>query len=103
MPCGVVLVSDATGRELSIRLPTALGQASLKSLNPAEAKFLSRDQFRLDRGPERGGWIVQSDPYATNPLYINGGAIPPDGAVLKSGDVLSIKDKYFRLSVRLLP
>ncbi len=101
-PPGVVLVCDATGKELSIRVAATLGNALLKNLDPAEIRFVSSDQLRLEKAVDRGGWLVFNVAYATNPLYLNGAVVPPEGALLKTGDKLSIKDKYFRLTVRLL-
>ena len=101
-PPGVVLVCDATGKELPVRVPVTLGSASLKSLDPTEIKFVSAEQLRLEKAVNRGGWVVFNVTYATNPIYLNGAVIPAEGALLKTGDKLSIKDKYFHLTVRLL-
>jgi hypothetical protein len=100
-PAGVVLTSAASGKELSVRLPTMVGQAVLRRLAPDECKYASTDQFRVDKSPERGGWVVYAIPYAANPTYLNGAPIPADGQVLKAGDSLSIKGKYLLLSVSL--
>ena len=101
-PAGVTLTSEATGQQITLRISTTLGQSSLKSLDPAEIRFVSSDQFRIEKDPARGGWVLFNVAYATNPLFINGASIPVEGAVLKTGDRLSIKDKYFRLAVQLL-
>ena len=101
-PPGVVLTCDATGRELTLHLPTTLGQSSLKVLDPSDARFLSPEQFRVDKVPERGGWVLAHIPYATNPTYVNGEPALAEGSLLNTGDSVSIKDKYFRLTVRLL-
>jgi hypothetical protein len=99
---GVALVSDATGREVQVRIPTSMGAASLARLGDPEVKYVSGDQFKVERRPDQGGWAVVNSVLATNPLFLNGAPIPAEGVVLKQGDKLSIKDKFFRLTVRLL-
>lgn len=101
-PSGVSLVSDATGKEVLCRLPTTFGGLSLKLLGDPEVKYVSNEQFKLEKRVDQGGWAVVDIPWATNPVYLNGTSIPPEGALLKEGDKLSIKDKFFRLTVRLL-
>ena len=101
-PPGVALVSDATGKELQARIPATFGAAALKSLGDSEVKFVSSEQFKLEKRIDLGGWVIASIPWATNPLFLNGAPIQADGAVLKTGDKLAIKDKFFRLTVRLL-
>ena len=83
-------------------MPVTLGNASLKSFEQPEIRFVSAEQFRLEKAVDRGGWAVFNVAYASNPLYLNGAAIPVEGVLLKTGDKLSIKDKYFRMTVRLL-
>ncbi len=101
-PPGVALTSDATGKEVQARIPTTFGASALKMLGDPDVKFLSSEQFKLEKRVDQGGWAVVNVPWATNPLYLNGALIPPEGAILKQGDKLAIKDKFFRLTVRLL-
>jgi hypothetical protein len=101
-PAGVVLVSEATGKELQIHVSTTCGSASLKSLEDSEIRFVASEQFKIEKRTEQGGWAVINIAYAINPLFLNGAPIAVEGAILKSGDKLSIKDKFFRLTVRLL-
>lgn len=101
-PPGVALVLDATGKEIQVRIPTTLGASALKSLGDAEVKFISSEQFKLEKRPDQGGWAIVNISWATNPLFLNGSPIQAEGAILKTGDKLAIKDKFFRLTVRLL-
>lgn len=101
-PFGVAFVSDATRKEIQVRIHTTLGASTLKTLGDPEAKFVSSEQFKLEKRPDQGGWAVVNVSWATNPIYLNGSPIPPEGVILKDGDRLAIKDKYFRLTVRLL-
>ena len=101
-PPGVALTSDATGKEVQARIPTTFGAAALKMLGDPEVKYLSTEQFKLEKRTDQGGWAVVNVSWATNPMYLNGAPIPPEGVILKQGDKLAIKDKFFRLTVRLL-
>jgi hypothetical protein len=74
----------------------------LKTLDPGEARFASTEQFIVEKAQDRGGWVIRHVTGATNPTYLNGSDVPAEGAVLKTGDAVSIKDKYLRLAVRLL-
>jgi hypothetical protein len=101
-PPGVAFVSDATGKEIQARIPTVFGASTLKILGDAEVKYVSGEQFKLEKRTDQGGWAVVNVTWATNPVFLNGAPIPPEGAILKNGDKLAIKDKFFRLTVRLL-
>ena len=101
-PSGVAFVSEATGKEVQARIPSTFGAAALKSLGDPEVKFVSKEQFKLEKRTDQGGWAIVGVVWATNPIFLNGTAMSPEGAILKNGDKLSIKDKYFRLTVRLL-
>lgn len=101
-PSGVVLRSDATGNEVQVRLDSTLGAAALMLLGDPEVRFVSSQQFKIEKRRAHGGWAIVNLPYATNPMFLNGAPIAPLGVILKDGDRISIKDKYFRLSVRLL-
>lgn len=101
-PPGVAFVSDATSKEIQARIPTTFGASVLKILGDPEIKYVSSEQFKLEKRADQGGWAVVSISRATNPLFLNGTPIPPEGVILKNGDKLAIKDKFFRLTVRLL-
>lgn len=101
-PSGVALVADATGKELQMRLPTTFGQSSLKRLGDPDVQYVSSEQFKVEKRTEQGGWAISSLPWATNPLFLNDAPIPAEGSILKEGDKLSIKGKFFRITVRLL-
>ena len=101
-PPGVAFVSDATSREIQARIPTTFGTSALKMLGDPEVKYVSSEQFKLEKRTDQGGWAVTNVFWATNPIFLNGAPIPPEGVILKNGDKLAIKDKFFRLTVRLL-
>lgn len=101
-PSGVELVSDATGKSIRMRLPTTFGQASLKILADPEVRFASSEQFRVDKSPEAGGWVVTGIAWATNPTFLNGAALPPEGAVLRDGDKVTVSGRHFSLTVHLI-
>ena len=102
VPLGIVIKSDATGKEIPVRVGAVLGSAVLKTLGDPEVKFVSAEQFKIEKRPDQGGWAVVNAALATNPMYLNGAPIDPAGAVLKDGDQLSVKDKHFRLTIHFL-
>jgi hypothetical protein len=101
-PQGIVLRSDATGKELQLRLEATLGKSALGILGDPEVRYVSAEQFKVEKRSAQGGWAIVGSPTATNPLLLNGAPIDPSGAIVKDGDRLSIKEKSFRLTVRLL-
>ena len=101
-PAGVVIKSDATGKEMTIRVSSSFGTSSLNLLGDPDIKFVSTGQFVVEKSTSKGGWLITSSPKALNPLFLNGLPIGLEGAILKEGDKLSIKDKCFRLTVHLL-
>jgi hypothetical protein len=100
IPSGIVLVSEYSSKELPVRAPVTLGADALRSLKDPEVRFVSKNQFRLEKHRNMGGWVVFNIKYATNPLYHNGNAIPEEGCLLNPGDRLSIKGLHFHLSIR---
>lgn len=102
LPAGIALKSIASGQELEIRVAGSFGRRTLERLADPEINYVSSEQFSLDKRPADGGWAVVGVSWATNPTYLNGAEIPEGGSLLKEGDELSIKGKYFRLSIRLL-
>lgn len=101
-PSGVAFVSEVTGKEVQACITTNFGNSALKMLGDPEVKYVSSEQFKLEKRIDQGGWAVTNVVWATNPLFLNGSPIPPEGGILKNGDRLAIKDKFFRLAVRLL-
>jgi hypothetical protein len=102
IPSGIALRSDASGKEVQVRLGVTLGGSALRLLDDPDLKYVSSEQFKLEKRQEQGGWAILNVAYAANPAYLNGAPIADGGAILKEGDRLSIKDKFFRLTVRLL-
>ena len=102
LPMGVSLTSDATGKTIDAHVETLFGASNLKRLDETEAKYLSGEQFRLLPWVDQGGWAVVPVLSATNPTHLNDAPIEATGALLKPGDRLSIKGKYFKLTVGLL-
>ena len=101
-PIGVELVSDESGKEVQCRINTVFGTGSLTSLGDSGIKYVSRDQFRVEKKTDHSGWIVAGVTYAKNPTYLNGVPIPEGGELLKEGDKLSIKGKFLNLTVRYI-
>jgi hypothetical protein len=101
-PASISLSSEVTGKQLTLRLPTTLGQSSLKIFGDEEVRFASSEQFSLAKSLEAGGWLVKGISWATNPTFLNGAPIPAEGVVLKDGDKLTIRDRYLRLTVRIV-
>ena len=100
-PSGLLLSSEATGKSLTVRLAATIGQPALRGLSPDDARFISPEQFRVQPAPDRGGWQLVGISWATNPTYLNDLPVPAEGAVLKPGDCVSVKNKM-RLRVSLL-
>ena len=96
---GLRLVSDETGRAVECRLTTVFGSRTLKRLGDTGLKFVSPEQFKVEKNVERGGWTVTHLSYAKNPTYLNGAPIAGGGSPLSEGDKLSIKGVHFQLSV----
>jgi hypothetical protein len=102
VPSGLALVSAVSGKEIQVRVDVTLGSGGFRQLDDPEVRYVSAEQCKLSKIAAMGGWIIQSVPYASNPMYINDAPIEPAGVLLREGDRLSIKGLYFRLSVRLL-
>jgi hypothetical protein len=102
LPIGIALVSDETGKEIQCRIVTVLGASSLKQLEDQGLKYVSAEQFRIEKKLDLGGWIVSGISYSKNATYLNGAEIPAEGVLLKDGDKLSIKGKHMNISVRLI-
>ena len=102
LPVGVVIKSDATGKDMTVRVNGSFGSSSLNLLGDPDIKFVSTEQFMVEKSTTKGGWLITSSRKAHNPVFLNGVPIGSEGAILKEGDKLSIKDKCFRLTVHLL-
>jgi len=90
------MVAGASDGPLRPLRPAAEGQALWIGRDPAQANvvvsedFVSRLHCSIERSPE--GWYV-ADRHSTNGVYVNGAKVE-GSAWLKSGDVLSTKDKH---------
>ncbi len=102
IPSGVKIRSEKNSKEISIRVDTTFGQASLTHLNPDEAKFLSSEQFRIRKSTELAGWVIENISWATNPVYLNEVPVPAGGQLLKNGDRVAVKGTKFPLTVTLI-
>jgi hypothetical protein len=102
IPAGVSLRSEATGREVQVRIPTTLGARALARLEDPEQAKISPQQFRLERRPDQGGWVILPEPFAVNAVWVNGAPLAPEGVLFHEGDTLSIAERFFRLTVHLL-
>jgi hypothetical protein len=102
VPVGVSLRSEATGKMLTVRITSTIGQRALRLLDDPDGKYASAEQFRLLSPSDSRGWLIEDIPYATNPIFLNGAPIPADGAQLANGDTVSLKGKFLHLSVTLL-
>jgi len=95
--CGNVrfgkIILMASGAEIAMNIPTAVGRSLLKKISAEESRFASEPQFYLKQCSDRAGWVVEHDVAAANPTYLNMSQVSPDGSVLKTGDTLSIKGK----------
>lgn len=100
-PSGIIFSSESSGKSMTVRLATTVGQPALRGLEPDDARFASSEQFRVEPMPDRGGWQIATIATATNPTYVNDAPVPDGGAVLKQGDCISVKNRM-RLRVTLL-
>jgi hypothetical protein len=100
LPKEVLLRCTRTGQQLAIHTTLPVGKPLLLKLDPEEGKFASTEQFRVELDAKRG-CLVRSSPGAVNASFLNGSAIPEEGALLKSGDVLSLAGKRLMLEVEL--
>lgn len=98
---GVLLRSEATGKEMQLRIPTTLGRASLSRLGDPDISKVSAEQFRVEPRVDAGGWVVLPIRFAVNPTFHNGTPIDAAGQLIAEGDRLSVKD-CFHLTVRLI-
>ena len=61
-----------------------------------------REQFKVEKRKEQGGWAIVNLPWATHPTFLNGAPIDTAGVILKEGDRLSINGMFFQMTVRIL-
>ena len=102
IPGGIALRSDATGKEIQLRINDTLGGAAFRQFDDPEVRYVSAEQCRVEKRADQGGWVLLDVPHAVNRTFLNGAPLDPAGVLLRDGDRLSIKDKFFRLTVRLL-
>ena len=100
----IIIKSRNNGRTFPIRpnidkTKKVYGKTILQILNDPDIKYVSENQFAIWKS-DQGIW-VESVPGALNSTFCNGYQIPDGGLVLKHGDVLSIRDKFFFLEVNL--
>ena len=101
IPAELTLSSDATGKQLRMRLETNVGKNLLSRLVGDECNYASEVQFKVFRSPELGGWVVQHHPEARNPTFLNAAALGAEPRKLESGSVLSIGIEKARMGIQL--
>jgi hypothetical protein len=108
MACGhvrlallVTLTSEATGKQIRMRIDTPVGKRMLSETAGEEGVFGSEVQFRVRRDEAMGGWVIQHEPSATNPTWLDGAALGREPRVLADGAVVSIGPAKCRLTVLL--
>ena len=101
VPVAVILESESSGKTLEIRLPDTFGQGALKRLGDPDIRFVSSDQFKIEKDLDKARWCVKPIAWAVNPTFLNGEALSGEGSPLAEGDKLSIKGQFFRLNVHL--
>ena len=101
-PAGITLSSERTGKELSVRITTTLGQSALRALGDEEVRFVSAEQIRISRNEAAACWMVENIGWATNQMFHNGAPIDPAGQALGDGDRLAIKGEKFPLLVKVM-
>ena len=98
----LVLLSSATGREVRCRIDTTINRAVVRTVAGDDAaRFASDPQFSVAWDEATGDWRVRHAPGAQNPTCIDGVPVPADGAVLRSGSILSIGADKAQLTVQL--
>ena len=95
--CGNVrfgkIILMASGSEITMSISTTVGRSLLKKINAEESRFASEPQFYLKQCRDRAGWVLEHESAAANPTYLNMTQVSLEGAVLKTGDAISIKGK----------
>lgn len=89
------IVSQATGK--SITFSTAerrpLGRTFLRNIAGEEAVYASEPQFFVYKDHNLRSWVIETAPAAVNPTHVDGRPLGPLAQPLKTGSVISIKDK----------
>ena len=98
----LILVSEASGKELQIGIDTSVTGYLLKGLAGEDSRYASVDQFRVYRDSAIKSWAVRHTPEAKNPTCLNGKPLELVPAPLKEGDVLSIGPEHLRLKVKIV-
>jgi hypothetical protein len=99
---GVVLRSEASGKQIEVRLSTTLGSPSLTRLDDPGIGFVSREQFRIERRVDEGNWVILPVPFVKNPTFIDGEALQESGRSIVDGMKLSINGRHFFLILSLI-
>jgi hypothetical protein len=98
----LILASEASGKELQIRIDTSVTGYLLKGLAGEDSRYASVDQFRVYRDSAIKSWAVRHTPEAKNPTCLNGKPLESVAAPLKEGDVLSIGPERLRLKIKIV-
>ena len=96
----LVLQSTETGKQIRIRITTAVGKHLLRTFAGEEARFASEKQFRAARDTDTGAWIIEHAPDAKNPTFLNGSKLEACAPV-ESGACISIGPERMRLVVSI--
>lgn len=105
--CGVarlgslVLSSETTGKKLSMRINTDVGQYLLRNLVADDAKFAANPQFHLTCGRATGTWMIQHDTKAKNPTFLNGTPLSLEPSALNEGSIITIGSDKAKLTVEM--
>lgn len=88
----LALVSRAGAKRLEVEPGTRVGRGEYRNVFGApDAGLAAADQFELDRDPDRGAWLVRPVPGTPRRTWYNGQAVPPAGADLTAGGVISVE------------
>jgi hypothetical protein len=97
----LVLVSQKTHREQTLKISTSVTRDTLRQIADDESRYASSPQFVLYRDHEETFWQVEHSATATHPTFLNDVQLCAGRHQLKSGDVISIGGKRLFLTVRL--
>lgn len=96
----LTLTSEETDKSLVFGIGTVVSKYLLAGVESADVRYASSAQFKVLRDETAVVWKVQHDPSATNPTFLNGGALESP-STLKSGDILSIGIERLKLRVKV--
>jgi hypothetical protein len=102
LPAQVELRSVTTGQALTLRDGGQVGRSEYRDVfRESDAGLAASDQFQVVRDVRRGAWVVVPVGAPVRPTWCDGAAVPPDGAELSDGSVISVAGEL-RLVVRLV-